>query len=40
MELTPKQARVLDFIRRHAAANGIPPTRAAVLGRPAAAAVE
>ncbi|MES1943147.1 LexA repressor [Salinisphaera sp. PC39] len=30
MELTPKQARVLDFIRRHAAANGIPPTRAEI----------
>lgn len=30
MELTPKQARVLDFIRRHAATHGLPPTRAEI----------
>lgn len=30
MDLTPKQARVLAFIRRHAAAHGMPPTRAEI----------
>ncbi len=29
-ELTPRQAEILDFIRRHAAETGMPPTRAEI----------